>query len=676
MSSTPASQTLFRFVSVRNPQLTHESGKDKRFIFRTDAVKNQAATINVFDAAIAQAGNGTKIALLIAEAPAYKLSTAYLENELVIETLVGQAFYSFATWLARNRDAFLNTELLVKAQEAGAVLNLAKSTRLWNNLFYQVVTQESFYVKEAIIQVLTANHVIQNLDNDIASKGVANNKAHVKSTLVLPKELFLEESTLSTGLGNRISGKPNAAVTKKQLSSNLRKKQIATRAKYYNDLYEEVKSEIKQIETQYQKEYQIAYENAYKIYEASIKPIKDNYRAQLEAERKRWVGENKKSNSNINSNTVQVEVTDSLNHPDLIPEPDFSIFEFNFQSKIDYLNAGLPKSHIKLLNNLKSNFNAASNNLIAGDIIVANSVETIFENLEYTIRKNNDAIITNTVIESDGILAIGGVNIPLNNNSNRLSISENFTATTASLYNATELIIRILFESWDLNIANANYSVYDMNGNLCQSDNSFNILNVDYYSIFSSQNLLQITPQIQNGFVLKGSFTLADGDVYHFDLPLVTDYNNVLDPITGLYNMLGYGSMSKDTLPPPTGGGGGTTTDTVFKPTGFGVKQLGIADYKKVEQSVHCYVEGEVAHIENIMAREYREKSTRRLRRSENTTTTSSESEREHLNDTTSTDRYEMQSEVAKVMQQSRDFSANASVTGTKFGITLSAGAN
>ncbi|MDN3695447.1 hypothetical protein QWZ06_26080 [Chryseobacterium tructae] len=87
--------------------------------------------------------------------------------------------------------------------------------------------------------------------------------------------------------------------------------------------------------------------------------------------------------------------------------------------------------------------------------------------------------------------------------------------------------------------------------------------------------------------------------------------------------------------------------DNTFIPAGFGFKQIGIADYLKVEQTTHAYVEGEVAHIENIMAREYREKSTRRLRRSENTTTKSTDKEREQLSDTTTANRFEMQNEIS-----------------------------
>ena len=50
-----------------------------------------------------------------------------------------------------------------------------------------------------------------------------------------------------------------------------------------------------------------------------------------------------------------------------------------------------------------------------------------------------------------------------------------------------------------------------------------------------------------------------------------------------------------------------------FKPSGFGLRQLGIADYKKIVSHVCCYDAGEVAHIENIMAREFKEKTTEKL---------------------------------------------------------------
>lgn len=108
---------------------------------------------------------------------------------------------------------------------------------------------------------------------------------------------------------------------------------------------------------------------------------------------------------------------------------------------------------------------------------------------------------------------------------------------------------------------------------------------------------------------------------------------------------------------PGEGGGtenpGGTTNPQAgaFIRKNFGIKRLGVADYMKVIQSTHAYVPGEVTHIENIMAKEFKQKSTRKLRRSEIQTTISKSTERENLNDTTSTTRNDMQSEVANVIQ-------------------------
>jgi len=99
----------------------------------------------------------------------------------------------------------------------------------------------------------------------------------------------------------------------------------------------------------------------------------------------------------------------------------------------------------------------------------------------------------------------------------------------------------------------------------------------------------------------------------------------------------------------------------VLVPSNYGMTRLGVAEFRKVEQELCCYVPGEVSHIENIMAREYKERSTRRLRRSEDTTTTSSSTESEHQTDTSSTSRADMQQETSKVLSESRENSQDIS---------------
>lgn len=98
----------------------------------------------------------------------------------------------------------------------------------------------------------------------------------------------------------------------------------------------------------------------------------------------------------------------------------------------------------------------------------------------------------------------------------------------------------------------------------------------------------------------------------------------------------------------------------------FGIQNLGIQEYRRVEQTLCCYVPGEVSHIENIMAKEYKEKSTRNLLRTEFTTEITNETEIENINDTTSTERHELSSESAKELQKDKSFDISGSVSVSK----------
>ena len=98
----------------------------------------------------------------------------------------------------------------------------------------------------------------------------------------------------------------------------------------------------------------------------------------------------------------------------------------------------------------------------------------------------------------------------------------------------------------------------------------------------------------------------------------------------------------------------------------YGVNKVGVAVFRKVEQEVCCYVAGEVSRIENILAREYKERATRSLTRSEISTETSSELEVENVSDTATSERNEMQSEVANVLEKDKStaFGASLGVSG------------
>lgn len=85
-----------------------------------------------------------------------------------------------------------------------------------------------------------------------------------------------------------------------------------------------------------------------------------------------------------------------------------------------------------------------------------------------------------------------------------------------------------------------------------------------------------------------------------------------------------------------------------------GVQNLGVADFRRVEQEVCCYVPGEVSHIENVMAKEYKERSTRNFVRTEDTFETETETTIENLTDVTTATRNELSTEVANVLEKDR----------------------
>lgn len=82
------------------------------------------------------------------------------------------------------------------------------------------------------------------------------------------------------------------------------------------------------------------------------------------------------------------------------------------------------------------------------------------------------------------------------------------------------------------------------------------------------------------------------------------------------------------------------------------IRPLGIADLRRVEHKLCCYVPGEVAHIENIMQGEYKERSVRRLRRTEETFSLTTETETTDDRETTTTDRFELEKETSKTIEQ------------------------
>jgi hypothetical protein len=106
------------------------------------------------------------------------------------------------------------------------------------------------------------------------------------------------------------------------------------------------------------------------------------------------------------------------------------------------------------------------------------------------------------------------------------------------------------------------------------------------------------------------------------------------------------------------------------------IKPLGIGDLKVVKQTLKKYVAGEVAHIENVLKGEYKERKYRTLDRTENTETHATETTEENTHDNQTTDRFELKKESDKTIQSQMSLQAGVTVTASYGPVSIGAHAD
>ncbi|HZY10006.1 MAG TPA: hypothetical protein VFF29_02530, partial [Bacteroidota bacterium] len=87
-----------------------------------------------------------------------------------------------------------------------------------------------------------------------------------------------------------------------------------------------------------------------------------------------------------------------------------------------------------------------------------------------------------------------------------------------------------------------------------------------------------------------------------------------------------------------------------------------IADLRIIEQELLDYVAGEIAHVENIMQGEMKDRGTRRSKMVENTFYSSSEREETNEKDTQTTERYTLEKEISKTVKEDKALELNGKV--------------
>ncbi len=647
--NTPT-QTLFRFATMRNAELSDHENKERRFIFRDYATQK-----GVIDPRV-EAGEPLR---KVCE----EITGLTIETE---ESLKAQdvGFYELAVWVARNKARATKEEFDLKISQYREYYQqvIAIDSRIWDNLIYQVVTQRDFYAKETLMHLLHLDHILRYYDGFTQSRY----EYVIKAKVVLPKELFKVGSTSQTVGFSRM-----AVASEKELGEPFynEKDQKYTEAVANLNMNQDLSVSLNKLEKVYQKEYQEAYKTAYGSYLREIKPIQTEYQKQLsETENRKKVIENRVkyltdlsiANPDVfDRNPDLKEELSRLNdellslHISPLDLPEFS-FEFRPEINTEELEAALTDENKYALSKIfgVSSFSEA----LEGVSTFAEVSGAVSQDSQL----QQQQILNNTVLNQPTFTNVGGILVPVTNSLNNNGIIP-FTTMTCRIPPISGVGHSVIVTT-DINqpkhIIRGNYQV-KIGGQTIATGSGTDPWSgaANVTSLFQNNKIPHIELEKFEVIELEGDVVLSDGLSYTMQATLNrTNDNSYLFQGRGIFT-------PKERVTDPTDPGTPSNPNTPegsFIPSGFGMKNIGIADYRKVEQSTYCYVEGEVAHIENIMAREYKEKSTRRLKRSESQTTRSSESEKEKLTDTTSTERHEMQSEVSKILQESKDFATQA----------------
>jgi uncharacterized Zn finger protein (UPF0148 family) len=87
---------------------------------------------------------------------------------------------------------------------------------------------------------------------------------------------------------------------------------------------------------------------------------------------------------------------------------------------------------------------------------------------------------------------------------------------------------------------------------------------------------------------------------------------------------------------------------------------IGITDYRKIVSNLCCNNAAEVSQIENIMAREYKKKLKKRRSKTEITESDEMVQEEEKQTDVSTTERFDIQTEMSKMLQENMNFGVNS----------------
>lgn len=661
-TTSNASQTLFRFVSLRNPQLTETKERNLGFIHRPKGAKG------VFDKAVSGVSSkASKFGAMVRAAGEF--SNTGFENEKKIEEGTFGELLKIGRKLSKQ-DTLTSTDWsivknyyknLIDPNKELTVEGVKIFTLLWDNYIYQIVTQKDFYVKEAISHILMATHLgfassVDLIDAEILKvNGEKPLDKALDGKIVLPRHLFSDQAsgTLSTAASRLVDEVAEPVLDVKttlRLESEAKASLAINKALHRKDALERLNAELEKLQKKYHKSSYQEYQTQYAKYLEANKErleIYDRKLAEIESKITPEMSEYEK-----------IRLYETLKEFEVVP------FEYSYKSEINLedLQEKLSPESFDLFVDLFAEFDSkrASEDVLKekAEIISDNTmrigaqkivIDDEIQNYTDALRVVGSNITTSiqTALESSPLsqqqyVNIGGASVPVVQSVARTPMAYSFLAhSSVRLYGSAG------FVDFSFEVADVSWSV--ANAKIIATTDAAGSFEENYSNI----------PVINNKIILPASL------INKFRGSVVFRIEIIFDNGSQAYGDLGQIYVKDDVylsgmlaLKKAAGNSGETGSSATEKRENFGIKRLGVADYLKVVQSVHAYVPGEVSNIENVMASELRHKSSVSRDYSEVTDTTSKSVETEKITDTSKTSRTDMQTEVAKEVEKQQSITA------------------
>jgi len=594
--------TLFRFVSLRSPQLSKKEDFSIRFLSNPN-LENDPFYI----AYLNKEENQSNFEVLSEEAVNFNafrnLTEIKDENEEI---------FDLSDWFSSNKSKIDSRSLETKVGLINPISNTFEN-KLWSNVYYQIITQKDFYIKEAVFQVLIVNNILKNKEK---IKSSFNDL--INPLILLPSEVF-DFSAKSNPFLTRTS---NPDYFSGHIDNSVELQLAKVKIQQCNELIQPLNVIKRNYEVQCESEFNTKLNSYLKDVKQLQSEYEETYNEAL-SEKCQIPRENNFHPEDICNKPI-------VNHPKI---QEFSL-KIDESLKIDKVLLQLDDNQKKVLSEIV-------------DISKIKTLDDLLIELESCIEINHQRL-ANSLKTSKPTMVLGDSVINLEQN---IQVDSNYAFRLCShlLPNGKiSMFIAIHTSNASLVVSNFIYNLTyadnsnNTNGSFNQS-NDGNVITLD--NLFNS-NLSSTNESPVISF--DGQLQFNNGQYYSFeiqDFKLFTCINGKLTPKESDSN----NSENEE-------------SNLNFTPNTYGYKQLGIADYRKVVSKICKYEVGEVAHIENIMAKELREKSTTRFLQTQIIETSSNEIETEKVLDTATTERFEMQTEVAKLMLEQNQFNSHINV--------------